>query len=431
MSLKNVLLGCITTCGLPAAVHADPNAFASLETAGSLTRAYVPALEYHDTYRPNVAADLNEQIIRVPVDASGATTLETTIFKPDGPGPFPMVVFNHGKVQGDPREQPRSRPIAFAREFVRRGYVVVVPNREGFAGSGGTYRQDGCDVERNGVGQAEDVAATVTYMSKVPYVDSQHVVVAGASHGGLATIAYGVDAAPGVRGLINFSGGLRQDTCTGWQDNLTQAFATYGEHARVPSLWLYGENDSVWPPALVAKMYAAYTEHSAEHSAHAQMINFGTYKNDAHRLVVDRDGVAIWWPRVEAFLARVGMPTRVQYQVAEPVAPTASGYAALDAVDAVPYLDAAGRAGYANFLKQYPSRAFAVSNAGAWSWAEGGDDPAALAVQNCEKEDAGTCRLYAVNDEVVWNGGQAGGGAVTGVVRAGDDHEDRALASRF
>ncbi|TKC89428.1 hypothetical protein FAZ69_10840 [Trinickia terrae] len=400
MSLKNILIGCTAVCALSVA-KAEPLALANLAAAGPLAKAQVPNLEYHDAYQPKVGADLNEQILRIPVDASGSVTLETTIFKPDGPGPFPMVVFNHGKIQGDPREQARSRPIAFAREFVRRGYVVVAPNREGFAGSGGTYQQEGCDVERNGIAQADDVAAAIDYMSKQAYVDARHIVVAGSSHGGLTTMAYGVNAAPGVHGLINFSGGLRQDACTGWQRNLTQAFETYGEHTQAPSLWLYGDNDSVWSPALSAQMYAAY----AAHGARAQMVDFGAYKNDAHRLVVDRDGVPIWWPAVEAFLARIGMPTSVQYRVDEPSMPKASGYAALDAVNAVPFLDASGRAGYENFLKQYPTRAFAVSDSGAWSWAEGGDNPMALAIQNCEKEGAGACHLYAVNDKVVWNGG--------------------------
>ncbi|WP_207004399.1 dienelactone hydrolase family protein [Trinickia mobilis] len=429
MSLKNMLTGCMAACALSVA-QADPLAIANIAAAGPLSKAHVPNLEYHDAYQPNVAADLNEQIIRIPVDASGSVTLETTIFKPNGSGPFPMVVFNHGKIPGDPRDQARSRPIAFAREFVRRGYLVVAPNREGFAGSGGTYQQAGCDVERNGVAQADDVAATVAYMSKQPYVDAQHVVVAGSSHGGLTTMAYGVNAAPGVRGLINFSGGLRQDACSGWQNNLTQAFETYGQNTQVPSLWLYGDNDSVWTPSLAAKMYAAYVAHGA----HAQMVDFGDYKNDAHRLVVDRDGVSIWWPSVEAFLAHIGMPTSIQYRVDEPSMPKASGYAALDAVSAVPFLDASGRAGYQNFLKQYPTRAFAVSDSGAWSWAEGGDNPMALAIQNCEKEGAGTCHLYAVNDAVVWKDGHGATPAATAQATAdapaADDRESHALASR-
>ncbi|HXZ09872.1 MAG TPA: prolyl oligopeptidase family serine peptidase [Paraburkholderia sp.] len=344
------------------------------------------------------ASGINETIVRVPVDAAGSIALETTIYKPDGAGPFPMIVFNHGKMRGDPGTQARSDPVSFAREFVRRGYVVAAPNREGFGRSGGTYQQDGCDVERNGIDQARDVAATIDYLSQQPYVDATRILVAGTSHGGLVTMAYGSEAAPGVRALINFSGGLRQDACADWQGTLTRAFGTYGEQASVPSLWLYGDNDSIWTGPLVARMYAAYTAHGAS----ARMVDFGSYKNDAHRLVGDRDGVEVWWPAVEAFLARIGMPTGVRYRVADPKPPQPSGYAALDAVDAVPFVDQVGRNAYRDFLHQYPSRAFAVSDSGGWAWAEGGDDPMAVALARCQDQSAGPCRLYAVNDAVVW-----------------------------
>jgi dienelactone hydrolase len=423
MVFSKVLKRCAVTCAAAmcavALAHADPLADTQ---AGPLTRAHVPRIALDDdVYLPT--AGLNEQIIRVPVDAAGSVTLETTIYKPDGPGPFPMIVFNHGKIPGDPRTQERSDPLPFAREFVRRGYVVVAPNRQGFGHSGGTYQQDGCDVKRNGIDQAGDVAATINYMSKQPYVDATHIVVAGTSHGGLATIAYGPDAAPGVRALINFSGGLRQDACDDWQGNLTRAFGAYGEKTRVPSLWLYGDNDSVWTAPLVAGMYAAY----AAHGASAKMVDFGNYKNDAHRLVGDRDGVHVWWPAVEAFLARVGMPTGVQYRVADPSMPKASGFAAVDAVDSVPYVDEAGRNGYRNFLHQYPSRAFAVSDTGAWSWAEGGDDPMTVAIANCQKQSSAPCRLYAVNNSVVWGGGSSQTADSSSAGSAGDQ---RAIASR-
>ncbi|MGF6372916.1 dienelactone hydrolase [Paraburkholderia sp. RAU6.4a] len=352
-----------------------------------------------DASLPSVPDTLNETVIGIP---SADVTLETTVFKPVGAGPFPMIVFNHGKLPGAPRNQPRSRPLALAREFVRHGYIVAVPNRRGFADSGGEYARNGCNVEANGYAQADDVAAVVAYMSEQSYVDKTHIVIAGTSHGGLTTIAYGArDAvsAPGVRGLINFSGGLRQDECSGWQKILTQAFGTYGEHVRLPSLWLYGANDSVWPGPLADEMFTAFTVDGAK----AQMFNFGNYKNDAHRLVGDRDGVQIWWPRVKAFLAQVGMPTAVEYEVSEQQAPRPSGYAPLDTVSAVPYVDESGRAAYRDFLKQYSSRAFAVSNSGAWSWAEGGDDPMSIALAGCQKESHQSCRLYAVDDAVVWH----------------------------
>lgn len=434
MAFSKVLMKCAViwaaaTCAA-AVAHADPLARPHAGTGaepqpGPLSSAHVPRIALDDDiYLPT--ARLNEQIIRVPVDADGSITLETTIYKPDGPGPFPMVVFNHGKIPGDPRMQERSDPRPLAREFVRRGYVVVAPNRQGFGNSGGVYEQDGCDVERNGLGQAGDVAATIDYMSKQPYVDATHIVVAGTSHGGLATIAYGTEAAPGVRALINFSGGLRQDACTDWQGNLTRAFGAYGEKTKVPSLWMYGDNDSVWNAPLIGAMYAAYDAHGAN----AKMVDFGSYKNDAHRLVGDRDGVRVWWPAVEAFLARVGMPTGVQYRVADPTAPKATHFAALDAVDAVPFVDEAGRNGYRNFLHQYPSRAFAVSDSGAWSWAEGGDNPMSVAIANCQKQSSDPCRLYAVDDKVVW-GAQDTRTADNGQSPAGDDAgERRAIASR-
>ncbi|PRX34156.1 dienelactone hydrolase [Paraburkholderia sp. BL18I3N2] len=424
MVFSKVLTKCAVICAAAtcavALAHADPLADTQ---PGPLTRAHVPRIALDDdVYLPT--AGLNEQIIRVPVDAAGTVTLETTIYKPDGAGPFPMIVFNHGKIPGDPHTQERSDPLPFAREFVRRGYVVVAPNRQGFGHSDGVYQQDGCDVEKNGIGQAGDVAATVDFMSKQPYVDARHIVVAGTSHGGLATMAYGTEAAPGVRALINFSGGLRQDACSDWQGNLTRAFGAYGEKTKVPSLWMYGDNDSVWNAPLVAGMYAAYGAHGAS----AKMVDFGNYKNDAHRLVGDRDGVRVWWPTVEAFLAQVGMPTGVQYRVSDPSMPKASGFAAVDAVDAVPFVDEAGRNGYRNFLHQFPSRAFAVSDSGAWSWAEGGDDPMSVAVANCQKQSSAPCRLYAVNNAVVW--GDQSSQTADGGAQAGGADARRAIASR-
>lgn len=411
MAIRTWLVGCSVVCSLATSfvtsgARAEPIGGVR-QSEGLQAPAFGQTLpqipDSLDAGLPAAASGLNEAVIDIP---EADIALQTTVFKPDGAGPFPMIVFNHGKLPGDSHAQPRNRPVALAREFVRHGYVVVVPNRRGFAGSGGNYAGHGCDVEANGFAQAEDVAATVAYMSAQSYVDKTHIVVAGTSHGGLTTIAYGARdaiAAPGVRGLINFSGGLRQDECEGWQKNLVSAFGDYGQNVRLPSLWLYGDNDSVWQGDLSAQMFTAFTSHGAR----ANLIDFGNYKNDAHRLVGDRDGVQIWWPRVKSFLTQIGMPTAVQYQVSEPSMPKASDFANLDSVQSVPFIDENGRTGYRNFLSQYSSRAFAVSDSGAWSWAEGGDDPMAVAIASCERQSADPCKLYAVNNRVVWNDQQA------------------------
>lgn len=111
------------------------------------------------------------------------------------------------------------------------------------------------------------------------------------------------------------------------------------------------------------------------------------------------------------------MPTTVRYAVACPHMSSASGYAS---IDAVPYLDAAGREGYRHFLNQHPNRAFAVS-------AEGGDDPMALALENCRQQGTGACRLYAVDNHVVWHANEA---TATAEAVAPADGATHALASR-
>lgn len=87
----------------------------------------------------------------------------------------------------------------------------------------------------------------------------------------------------------------------------------------------------------------------------------------------------------------------------------ASGYAAIDDLDAVPYLSANGRLGYGRFLERPTPRAFALAPNGAWGYADGfkpsdatlPTDPIERALRVCAKRST-ECRLYAVNRAVVW-----------------------------
>jgi hypothetical protein len=44
-----------------------------------------------------------------------------------------------------------------------------------------------------------------------------------------------------------------------------------------------------------------------------------------------------------------------------------------------------------------------MSSTGAWSWAEDGDDPVEQALSNCQKRSSQPCKLYAVDNNVVWS----------------------------
>jgi dienelactone hydrolase len=355
-------------------------------------------------------ASLNEQVVMVPAgSAHNSVELETTVFRPPGSGPFPLVVMNHGKALGNPRNQGRDRFIAVSREFVKRGYAVVIPMRKGFSKSTGDYSDFGCDMTGNGQGQADDLQSALEYLVTQSWVDKDRIVVAGQSYGGLATMAFGTRKFPGVKGLINFAGGLKMHggSCQ-WQVSLVKAFTEYGAKSALPSIWFYGENDHHFGPDLAARLHDAYVQAGGQ----AKLVAYGAFKKDAHGMSGSREGVKIWWPETEKFLKEIGLPTEPVLALNDQYSLPGTNYAALDNVEAVPHLKDRGREQYRDFLAKPFPRAFAMSSTGAWSWAEDGDDPVAQALANCQKSSSQPCKLYAVNDNVVWSD-EAGAGSAT------------------
>lgn len=350
-----------------------------------------------------LTSELNEEVVQIPKLGKFFTTqLETTLFKPRKDGPFPIVVINHGKSPGDTRFQSRYRPTSAVRFFLQRGYAVVVPMRQGFSKSEGSYIGGGCNVESNGSVQAEDVKAVLDFVVQQPWAKKDQILVAGQSHGGWTTLAFGQENYPGVRGLINFAGGLRQESCSGWESGLGRAASEYAKNTKSPSLWFYGDNDSYFSSVTYKNMFEKYTSAGGQ----AELVAFGVFGSDAHAMFGSRSGEAIWQPKVQLFMQKLGLPVDVispEFAAAPPMAiPPATNFADISDINAIPYVGEKGRDGYKNFLtKQYP-RAFVISASGQWSWAEMGDDPLKRALDICRKNSGTECRLYAVDDQVVW-----------------------------
>ena len=261
-------------------------------------------------------ATLNESVVMVVKKGRVFTTeLETTIFRPEGPGPFPVVVINHGKASGDPRFQAHYRPRLAARFFVQLGYAVVVPMRQGFSKSSGSYIAGGCNVESNGRTQAEDLVAVLDDVGLQPWADKSRILVAGQSHGGWTTLAFGALGYPGVKGLIDFAGGLKQEFCVGWQDGLIGAAGAYGKQTTVPSLWFYGDNDSYFPPYAWHGMHERYVVAGGN----AKLVAFGTFGSDSHSMFGAREGASIWQPPTLEFLRSIGLPHERSAEFMKPV----------------------------------------------------------------------------------------------------------------
>ena len=270
-------------------------------TTPKLTFAQAPSTP---ASAPALAADLREEIVLVKKPGVFGAELETTLFRPPGDGPFPLIVINHGKASGNPRFQARSRYLVAARELVRRGYAVVVPMRQGFSKSGGSYIGGGCNIESNGRVQAEDVVAVLAFYAGRPDIDTRQTVMFGQSHGGFTTLAVGALGLSNVVGLVNFAGGLRQENCNGWERSLADAIASYARTTIAPSLWFYGDNDSYFTPETWQRMHDQYVAAGGR----ARLVAFGSFGTDAHEFFSSPRGAPVWLPEVGAFFTELGLP---------------------------------------------------------------------------------------------------------------------------
>jgi len=249
------------------------------------------------------------QVWLVPAAQPGVT-MRTTLFRPSGPGPFPLVVINHGTTQNAERRRMLETPDfdAMAQWFVRHGFAVAVPQRPGHGATGGEYREDqgGCDdadFARAGLGAAESIAAAVAYLRGQSLVRRTGVVVVGQSAGGWAALALASRAPAGVRAVIDFAGGLggrswdRPDNnCAA--DRLIATAGEFGRTARIPTLWLYTENDTYFSPRLSTAMAAAFRAAGGQ----AEYVLLPPFGDDGHFMAERAGSESAWGPVVERFL---------------------------------------------------------------------------------------------------------------------------------
>jgi len=327
------------------------------------------------------------------------TALETTFFKPPGPGPFPLAVINHGKAFGNPRFDPRARFTNISREFLKRGYLVALPMRPGFSKSTGGSIYTGCNIESGGRVQGKAIASALAKLLERPEVDKSRVLLIGQSYGGIASVALGATQPDWIKDVINFAGGIKNESCT-WERDLVSAFAKYGKESRLPTLWFYGDNDSYWGAELPRKMHEVYTQGGGS----ARLVAYGHFPHgDAHSMVTYASAVGIWLPETLRFLTEIDLPTDVVFDIEVMPRPDKTNFADILKVEAVPYLDERRREGYKKFLDLPLPRAFAIAKTGNIGWSSGGSDPLIQAIKNCENVAKTTCHLYAVDDDVVWS----------------------------
>src|SRR5579872_4163440 len=255
--------------------------------------------------------DINIQEGTLPVQIGGhSLNLEVRKFRPQGDGPFPLVVINHGTPNNV--SQARSMKLGFTRPalwFAQNGFLVVVAMRPGFGHSDGPYLEasEEClnrDYVRDGRQTAAVESAIAASASRLTDVDRHRIIVVGHSAGGFGAFALADDPPPGVVGIISFAGGRGGDdneTICGGKARLIEATRALGKGNRLPQLWLYAENDHFFPPALGHSLFDAYKEGSAEPMTFVELPSFG---RDGHN-AFDGADPSVWSRSVALFIASV------------------------------------------------------------------------------------------------------------------------------
>jgi len=344
-------------------------------------------------------ASMNEVVLDIPGDPLRPAVLQVTVLRPDGAGPFPLMVMNHGAAATTrPGLVPRYRYTFAAYYFLSRGYAVALPMMRGFAASEGRQTVVHCNQRALGTANAMDIRAVIDFMVTQSYVDGSRVVAGGQSVGGWNTLALGALRPSHVRGLINFAGGVVLSTCASTAAALAAGAARYGADTVIPSLWFYGDNDATFAPPVWRGMFDSYVAAGGP----ARLVDYGVFMKDAHNALGFPEALKIWAPEVDVFLGQLGLSNAIVHPEYLPMAfPPPSHFAALADVAAVPYLDDRGRENYRLFLSDPAPKVFVISPTGLAASFNRGFDPLGRAMRECAYR-AEHCQVYAADDDVTW-----------------------------
>lgn len=249
----------------------------------------------------------------------------TTFFDDSTPAPRPVLVINHGRA-GDSASRAalgRARYTDNARWFAQFGFIVAVPTRIGYGVTGGddVEHSGPCSSTNYGPGftaAAVQVLAVLDHLRGKPDVAPDRAVVVGQSYGGASSIAVAALMPSGVQAAINFAGGSGgnpqgspRQPCQ--PNRLERTFGGYGRTARIPTLWLYTENDLYFGAKHPRQWFEAFREAGGTGEFH----QFPPHGEDGHTLFTSHP--ATWHPVVEDFLRRQGI-TRPEPAGAAPAA---------------------------------------------------------------------------------------------------------------
>jgi carboxymethylenebutenolidase len=245
---------------------------------------------------------------------NGPVVLHALLWRPQGRGPFPAILLNHGS--GRTREElERLGPYEQQAEilgpvFARHGYLFLFLFRRGVGLSAdqGTSAIDLVNSELVAHGQESrntlqlrllehremsDALSGLAFLRALPEVDAHNVAVIGHSFGGSLTVLL-AEREPDLRAVVIFSAaGYSWELSPQLRVRLLNALA----HVRAPVFFIHAANDySIQPgQALDARLQRLGKEHRLKIYP-----PIGHTAEDGHAFPII--GVSIWEHDVFAFL---------------------------------------------------------------------------------------------------------------------------------
>lgn len=260
-----------------------------------------------------------EEEARVPASVVAANgerverEVVVTIFRDDAfAGPRPVVVLNHGRSykSADRAAMGRARYSATSRWLAGLGFLVAVPTRIGYGATGGEDVEDSGSCSRKRypgayAAAAEQTLRVLDFVRRREDAAKDRSLVMGQSFGGATAIAVASLDPAGVRAAINFAGGgggnpetRPDDPCS--QEGLLRLFSGYGKSARMPTLWIYAENDRYFGPKLPREWFDAFRAAGGN----GEFVLFPPHGDNGHSLFTRAP--ELWQPRVLDFLRSLG-----------------------------------------------------------------------------------------------------------------------------
>ena len=251
---------------------------------------------------PAFAAD-KPQEVTIP---AGAYQLHGCYWTPDGPGPYPVMIFNHGSE----KNPAPCGPPELVYFYQKKGFAFFTFQRHGQGASPGDHIMDlqtraymSHPMDRNAGHSAavalqelynKDVEFAVLLLKQQKWTDPQRIAMMGISFGGTQTILT-AEKGLGIRAFLPYAPAAQS-----WNPVLADRLKRAVRQASVPIFIIQAQNDYSTEPS---KVLGRELEKKGAPNQAKVYPAFGTTAQEGHwGFGTRKEGIAIWAPDVSAFL---------------------------------------------------------------------------------------------------------------------------------